>query len=311
MSFVRYHLPGRVIGLVGGALLIGALVLVAGCAGPTVQPPVSMPTPTPASTPSSAPPVAAGPVLTRLADRLSDAPADTTAGDYQYVERRTWYRDIIGPPGPAGWPVRVRIDQMWRTDDAGSGRQVSVHVAAGGCTPRDGDSSWTRHASDPFDQRSARTPADLRAHLLRAAGPEETKPKHIVGGIAALYERQALTRPVRAAALRLLAEQPGMLVRTGVTDRIHRPGMDVILPYTDQLGVPRRDILTIDASTGVLLAAYSTITGPIPPLDPRMGLDAKDVILAEADSYRLYVDSRRVSTTRVPAAGCQHPAARQ
>ncbi|MFI7517659.1 hypothetical protein ACIBVK_29605 [Micromonospora echinofusca] len=292
-------------------MLLGVLLLVAACVRPAVQPPVSMPTPSLASTSSSAPPVAAGPVLTRLADRLSDAPADTTTGAYQYVERRTWYRDIIGPAGPTGWPERVRIDQLWRTDDARSGRQVSVLVAANGCTPHDADSSWTRHASDQFDGTPPRTPADLRTHLLIGAGPEETKPQHIVAGIAALYERQALTRPVRAAALRLLVQQPGMLVQTGVTDRIHRPGLDVILPYTDGSGVPRRDILTIDASTGVLLAAYSTITGPIPTLDPRMGPDGKAVMLAEAASYRLYIDSRRTPSTRVPAAGCQHPAARK
>ncbi|MEU9510892.1 hypothetical protein AB0D32_31970 [Micromonospora sp. NPDC048170] len=247
-----------------------------------------------------------------MADRLSDAPADTTSGAYQYVERRTWYRDIIGPPGPAGWPERIRFDQLWRTDNADSGRQISVHVATDGCTPYDGDSSWTRRSpADPFDQPPLRSPAGLRAHLLLAGGPEDLLPQHIVGGIAMLYERQALTRPVRAAVLRLLAEQPGLLVRAGVTDRLHRSGLDVILPYTDGSGVPRRDILTIDASTGVLLAAYSTITGPIRTLDPRMGPDGEAVMLAEAASYRLYIDSRRTPTTRVPAAGCQHPAARK
>ncbi|MDG4784995.1 hypothetical protein O7626_03445 [Micromonospora sp. WMMD1102] len=291
-----------------GALLLSALVLLAACAessaGVDAHPSVPMKTPT------SAPPVPAGPVLTRLADTLADAPADTTTGGYQYVERRTWYRTIIGPPGPDGWPARVRIDQLWRTDDAASGRQVSMHVAAEGCSPDGGESSWTGRSTDPFDRPPPSNPADLLAHLLTATGPEQPRPEHIVGGVAMLYERQALARPVRAALLRLLAAQPGLLVRTGVTDRIHRPGMDVILPYTDQAGVPRRDILTIDATTGVLLAAVSTIAGAIPPQDPQLGADAREAILAEADSYRLYVDSRRTPDTRTPAAGCQHPAAK-
>ncbi|BCL14629.1 hypothetical protein GCM10017556_23680 [Micromonospora sagamiensis] len=259
---------------------------------------------------NSTPPVAAGPVLTRLADTLTDAPADTTSGDYQYVERRTWYRDITGPPGPMGWLERVRIDQLWRTGDAANGRQVSVHIGASSCTPDGGDSSWTGRTGDRFDQPPPRKPADLRAHLLTAAGLDETGPEHIVAGVAMLYERHALTRPVRAAILRLLAQQPGLLVQTGVTDRVERPGVDVILPYTGRSGVPRRDILTIDATNGVLLAAHTAITGPIPPQDPSLGPDPNDMIIAEAYGYRLYVDSRRTPDTRTPAAGCQHPAAR-
>jgi len=289
-------------------LLLSALLLLAACAGPTAS--VNADPSFPMTTPNSAPPVPAGPVLTRLADTLVGAPADTTSGAYQYVERRTWYRDVIGPPGPAGWPARVRIDQLWRTDDAASGRQVSVHVAVDGCTPDGGQSSWTGRATDPFDRPPPSNPADLLAHLLTAAGPEQPRPQHIVGGVAMLYERQAIARPVRAAVLRLLAAQPGLLVRTGVTDRIHRPGMDVILPYIDRGGVPRRDVLTIDATTGVLLAAFGTIAGAIPSQDPQLGPDAREVIIAEADSYRLYVDSRRTPDTRAPAAGCRHPAAK-
>lgn len=291
-----------------GALLLSALLLLAACAEPTAG--VNADPSVPMTTPNSAPPIAAGPVLTRLADTLADAPADTTSGAYQYVERRTWYRRIIGTPGPNGWPERVRIDQLWRTDDAASGRQVSVHVAADGCTPDGGEASWTGRARDPFDQPPPSKPAELRARLLSAAGPGEHEPEHIVGGVAMLYERQALARPVRAAVVRLLAGQPGLLVRTGVTDRVQRPGMDVILPYTDRSGVPRRDVLTIDATTGVLLAAFSTIAGPIPPQDPSLGPDAREAIIAEADSYRLYVDSRRTPDTHTPAAGCEHPAAK-
>jgi hypothetical protein len=291
-----------------GAVLLSTLLLLAACAGPTAG--INADPSFPMTTPNSAPPVPAGPVLIRLADTLADAPADTTAGGYQYVERRTWHRAIIGPPGPDGWPARVRIDQLWHTDDAASGRQVSVHIAAEGCTPDGGESSWTGRAADPFDRPPPSTPADLLAHLLAAAGPEQPRSEHIVGGVAMLYERQAVARPVRAALLRLLAAQPGLLVRTGVTDRIHRPGMDVILPYTDQAGVPRRDILTIDATTGVLLAAFTTIAGPIPPQDPQLGHDAREAIIAEADSYRLYVDSRRTPDTRTPEAGCEHPAAK-
>ncbi|MFI9643496.1 hypothetical protein ACIG87_26175 [Micromonospora sp. NPDC051925] len=291
-----------------GALLLTASLLLTACAGPSDG--VNPDPPSPTTSPNSTPPVPAGPVLTRLADTLGDAPADTTSGDYQYVERRTWYRDVIGPPGPTGWPERVRADQLWRTDDAADGRQISVHVDSGSCIPDGGDSSWTGQTGDRFDQPPPRQPAALRTYLLIAAGPGETRPQDIVGGIAMLYERHAPTRPVRAAVLRLLAAQPGLLAQTGVTDRVQRPGMDVILPYTDRSGVPRRDILTIDEHSGVLLAAHSTITGPIPPQDPRLGPDTTDVIVADAASYRLYVDSRRTPDTHTPAAGCQHPTLR-
>ncbi|MFI6163010.1 hypothetical protein ACIA59_24050 [Micromonospora haikouensis] len=288
-----------------GALLLTASLLLTACAGPSDG--VNPDPPSPTTPPNSTPLVPAGPVLTRLANTLGDAPADTTNGDYQYVERRTWYHDIIGPPGPTGWPERVRIDQLWRTDDAADGRQISVQLDSGSCTPDGGDSSWTGQTGDRFDQPPPRQPAALRTHLLIAGGPGETRPQDIVGGIAMLYERHVLTRPVRAAVLRLLAAQPGLLAQTGVTDRVQRPGVDVILPYTDRSGVPRRDILTVDATSGVLLAARSTITGPIPPQDPRLGPDTTDVIVADAASYRLYVDSRRTPDTHTPAAGCQHP----
>ncbi|WP_431893347.1 hypothetical protein [Micromonospora haikouensis] len=291
-----------------GVLLLTSPLLLMACSGPPVD---VHPAPSAPTTPrSSTPPVPAGPVLTRLADTLTDAPADTTRGDYQYIERRTWYRDIIGPPGPTGWPERVRIDQLWRTDDADDGRQVSVHTGTGGCIPDGGDDSWAGGAGDRFDQPPPRQPATLRTRLLAAAGPGETGPEHIVGGVAMLYERHAPTRMVRATVLRLLAEQPGLLAQTGVTDRVQRPGVDVILPYTDRAGVPRRDILTIDATSGVLLAAHSIITGPIPPQDPRLEPHAADVIIAEAAGYRLYVDSRRTPNTHTPAAGCQHPTSR-
>ncbi|WP_431895997.1 hypothetical protein [Micromonospora haikouensis] len=291
-----------------GALLLTASLFLTACAGPSAD--VNPAPPSPTTPPNSTPPVPAGPVLTRLADTLGDAPADTTKGDYQYVERRTWYRDVIGPPGPTGWPERVRIDQLWRTDDAADGRQISVHIDSGSCIPDGDDSRWTGQTGDRFDQPPPRQPAALRTRLLAAAGPGETGPEHIVGGVAMLYERHAPTRPVRAAVLRLLAAQPGLLAQTGVTDRVGRPGMDVILPHTDRSGVPRRDILTIDATSGVLLAAHSTITGPIPPQDPRLGPDTTDAIIADAAGHRLYVDSRRTPDTRTPAAGCQHPTLR-
>ncbi|QDY11144.1 hypothetical protein FJK98_31695 [Micromonospora sp. HM134] len=292
-----------------GATLLAVSLLLAACAGPSVD--VNPDPPAPMSPPSSAPPVPAGPVLTRLAATLGDAPADTTLGAYQYVERRTWYQQIIGPPGPTGWPERVRVDQLWRTDDGAEGRLVSVHLDAHGCIPDDGGSgSWAGRAGDRFDQPPPRQPDALRVHLLIAGRPEEDRPQDIVGGVAMLYERHAPTRPVRAAVLRLLAQQPGLLAQAGVTDRGQRPGMDLILPYTDRSGVPRRDILTIDAHSGVLLAARGAITGPIPSQDPRLGPDYPALIIAEAANYRLYVDSRRTPDTRTPAAGCQHPALR-
>ncbi|MEU7618787.1 hypothetical protein AB0B27_22200 [Micromonospora rifamycinica] len=288
-----------------GATLLALPLLLTACAGPPVE--VKPVPPSPTSPPSSTPPIPAGPVLTRLADTLGDAPADTTSGRYQYIERRTWYRQIIGPPGPNGWPERVRIDQLWRTDDAADGRLVSVDVDGGRCTPDGGSGSWAGRTGDPFDQPPPRQPAALRTRLLMAAGPGETRPQDIVGGIAMLYERHAPTRPVRTAILRLLAAQPGILAQTGVTDRVGRPGVDVILPYTSRTGVPRHDILTIDDRSGVLLAAYSVITGPIPPQDPHLGPDFAEMIIADAAGYRLYVDSRRTPNTRTPSAGCQHP----
>ncbi|MEV0944008.1 hypothetical protein AB0I90_27005 [Micromonospora wenchangensis] len=292
-----------------GTTLLAASLLLAACAGPSANENPGPPPPT--SSPSSAPPVPAGPVLTRLAATLTDAPADTTRGGYQYVERRTWYRDLIGPPGPTGWPERIRVDQLWRTDDAAKGRLVSVHLETHGCIPDDGESgSWAGRTGDRFDQPPPRQPDALRTHLLIAGGPGENRPQDIVGGVAMLYERHALTRPVRAAVLRLLAQQPGLLAQAGVTDRIQRPGTDLILPYTDRSGVPRRDILTIDARSGVLLAARSVITGPIPPQDPRLGPDFPTLIVAEAANYRLYVDSRRTPNAHTPAAGCQQPTLR-
>ncbi|MGV9976512.1 hypothetical protein ACWDUH_02400 [Micromonospora wenchangensis] len=288
-----------------GALLLTASLLLTACAGPSAS--VNPDPPPPTTPPNSAPLVPAGPVLNRLADTLADAPADNTRGPYQYVERRTWYRRIIGSPGPAGWPERVSVDQLWRTDDAADGRLVSVDVSGGTCTPDGGSGTWTGQTGDRFDQPPPSQPAALRTHLLLTAGPGENHPQHVVGGIAMLYERHAPTRPVRAAVLRLLAEQPGLLAQTGVTDRIGRPGIDVILPYTSRSGVPRHDILTIDEHSGALLAAYSAITGPIPPQDPRLGPDYPATIIADAAGYRLYVDSRRTPNTHTPAPGCQHP----
>ncbi|MGC4804967.1 hypothetical protein [Micromonospora sp. DT233] len=292
-----------------GALLLTASLFLTACAGPSTSVNPDPPSPTtPPTAPPSEPPVPAGPVLTRLADTLTDAPADTTNGKYQYTERRTWYRDIIGPPGPTGWPLRVRFEQLWRTDDATNGRHLSVQTTANGCAPDEGDTRWADSTAHQFNEPTPRTPAELRAYLLAVAG-DRTGPEHIIGGVAMLYERYAPTRPVRTAILRLLAKQPGLLVQTGVVDRAQRPGIDVILPHTDQSGVPQHDILTIDPTSGVLLAAHTTITGPIPPQDPDRGPDVQKIITADADSYRLYIDNRRTPSTRTPAAGCHHPAA--
>src|SRR5437773_3440567 len=55
-------------------------------------------------------------------------------------------------------------------------------------------------------------------------------------------------KPVRAAMLRILAEQPGILARQGATDRLGRTGVLVSLPYVDAQGVTDRKSTRLNSS---------------------------------------------------------------
>jgi hypothetical protein len=203
--------------------------------------------------------------------------------------------------------LRWLLHELWRSPDGSRGRQLATPYDNGSCTPGD-DSTWNDNRYHVSFRPHAPANIDvkrLRALLVSGAGRDPAKPVDVLAGIAGTYEEDVAEKPVRAAMLRILAEQPGIVAREGATDQLGRTGVLVSLPYVDAQGVTSQHHLLLERSTGLLISAYETITGPLPTsFDPRLGPDAASGIIASHDGTRLYLESRYTDDAAGTAVGC-------
>lgn len=244
-----------------------------------------------------------------MADRLADAPADQTSGEYLHTTRVNVYRDFQypRPTNGAESPLVVTLHQMWRSPDGSKGRRLSAQYDNGKCTPDD-DSTWNDkryqesfrpHASADMDMKR------LRSLLVSGAGRDPVKPVDVLAGIAGTAEDDVVDKHVRAAMLRILAEQPGLVAREGATDQLGRTGVLVTLLYVDSEKVKSQYHLLFRQTTGELLSTYETLVELPATFDPRLGPDAAASAIAAHDGVRLYLDSRYATLdTAAAVIGC-------
>src|SRR6266545_4883289 len=239
---------------------------------------------------TSAPTTAAR--LRALADTIQAGPGDTQTGPYDYHHIRRWILDTTGTPAPrpntpAVFAVEIR---RWSADD-GSGRIVETQLGPDdqftGADPnhRSTDAEFAAappvrtdypagNLGSPIHPPLATDPQAL-ARQLATADPLPDGPQSTLLTIDELYASYYLPRPVRAAALRVLANVAGLTYHQAAADRLGRIGVAVSLEHRN-----RRYTLILDPATrlparpgrpGHLLHAVHRPRPPARPQPARAG----------------------------------------
>jgi hypothetical protein len=223
-------------------------------------------------------------VLLRIAARVARQHVPIGSGRYQYVRTRGWYLDtVVSRHGPASTVIPT-IRSQWIADN-GSGRIDQDSPGPGGTfTQRFGPHglSFSWRPGSLSDN-----PAVLRRQL-EAGHPVRLGPAEVLTAVEDLYDEQAVSSPLRAALLRIIASLPGLRYDGPAVDRAGRRGIAVSL--TSRLpGLPTRYVLVIDPRHGEILGADQVLT-------QRAG--ALHVPIPSVVSYTLYLDARQTSTDR-------------
>ncbi len=243
---------------------------------------------------TSAPTTAAR--LRALADTIQAGPGDTQTGPYNYHHIRRWILDTTGTPAPrpntpAVFAVEIR---RWSADD-GSGRIVETQLGPDyqliGADPnhRSTDAEFAAAPPVPTDYPAGNlgspihpplaTDPQALARQLATADPLPDGPRSTPLTIDALYASYYLSRPVRAAALRVLADVAGLTYHQAAADRLGRIGVAVSLEHRN-----RRYTLILDPANGQLLASQQQLIAPHAYLPVPVGL---------VTNYTLFIDQGR------------------
>ncbi|GAA2369491.1 hypothetical protein [Dactylosporangium salmoneum] len=275
--------------------------------------------PRPAGTPASslpagsASPSAMAPVgdprgfLTGWAGRLQAAATDGQHGAYEYIATRSAERDgELTPTGPAG-QLAYRLLTTWTKQGGGRATLHTLAATEPAC-PALSDQTWDEPGR--WDGPLGTDPA-AELHRLTGTGTGTTLATRtdpygidLFGQIGEEATNRILSRAARAALLRMLADQPDIEVRTGVRDRLGRPGIAVSTVLLTPLGPNLlRRTLIFAPDTGELLATqrqFQTATGApgVPTSDPTAAPDEGLLFLARAYT----------ADTRTPAPPCTAPA---
>jgi hypothetical protein len=268
---------------IGLVVVAVAVALVASAAGIALLPsgaasPLSpTATITPTRTVSPTPPTdAAGPLIA-MADLLVAGPPDATYGRYYYTRIEEWSRaddHIVG-----------FLRQEWHTIDGGlirwqkrlPGQPASsfdmAHIGVPGTFDAVRPTRDTGGADEvqSFIERHG-APSGNPVELARAIDSDNggqpltvpcppacditIRPIVFFDAITGLYRETYVDRSARAALLRLIAVQPGVMLLGEVTDRAGRKAIAVAVT---EGGV--RFSLLFDRKTGVLLASERAVPG--------------------------------------------------
>jgi len=268
-----------------GPVVVAAVVALAASAagvalvpGGAALPPSPSGSITPTRTASPTPPTdAAGPLIA-MADLLVAAPGDATHGHYYYTRMEEWSRaddQIIG---------FSRED--WRTDGGGlirwqkrvPGQPASTFDMARIGVPGTFDAVHPKRDTgaegemQSFIERHGGPPSGNPTELARAIDSDNggqpltvpcppacditIPPLVFFDAITGLYRETYMDRAARAALLRLVAVQPGVMFLGEVIDRCGRKAIGVAVI---EGGV--RFSLLFDRKTGVLLASERAVPG--------------------------------------------------
>ncbi|WP_327007696.1 CU044_5270 family protein [Dactylosporangium sp. NBC_01737] len=208
------------------------------------------PVPAPAPLRLAAPQPAAG-RLAELAERARQAAPVPGIGSYTYVRTRQW----TSPPGGGAAPVTDE-QTWWGPDMSGQHRSCPV---SGFTASRPPVSCGIREAVVPASapimlQAPSEDPALLAVQLAHAGALPDTSEQAQVffDRVVALMRTTALTPAQRAAALRILADTPGIVHRGEVADPMGRRGLAVTVDPA-QRAMPAT-VAVFDMDSGQLLA---------------------------------------------------------
>ncbi|MEV0408402.1 CU044_5270 family protein [Actinoallomurus sp. NPDC050550] len=219
-------------------------------------------------------------VLLRLAERAERQPDTAGTGRYAYVRTRNWALDDQGnAKGEISSAVIAMTSEQWLAAD-GSGRQryewgppyfpterdrrlwEKTEKDDGGIVaPGKADHRFGPHGI-PFGlawSTLSDNPETLRKQLY-AANPnsDEGQVERLVD-IDHLYSEQPIRPAVAAAALRVVADIPGLHYDGTTTDRAARAGVAVSVEWNGS-DIPQRYTLIFDPHTGRLLDSEQVLT---------------------------------------------------
>jgi hypothetical protein len=227
---------GDAAGRRAGRLALAGVLAVAGVVAYLVAVPSRDPAPRLATTfppapashyatlPYEDPGTPARPYLLALADKAERQPPPARAGRYHYVRTEGWN----------AWTASREVSEWWLATD-GSARVGEKRLGPG---------AIPGYQAEPLPAE----PGALRDRLRRAADPDR---ELLLAAVASVWRAKVVEPGESAAMLRLLAGEPGVLYRGGVTDRGGREGLAFTADLDD--GTVRR-VVVLDPVTGALLA---------------------------------------------------------
>lgn len=260
-------------------VLIASAVAVALAPGGATSPPAPSGSPIamPVASPTPTPPTEAAGPLIAVADLLVAAPADATRGRYYYTRVEEWSRaddQIVGflredwhaddggliqseqrlPGQPAASfdmnhiGVHGTFDSVRPTRDTGEAAEVQSFLERHG-PPSGNPSELAKVIDSDNGGQPLTTPCPPACRIT-------IRPIVFFDAITGLYRETYVDRAARAALLRLVAVQPGVMFLGEVTDRGGRKAIGVAVA---EGGV--RLSLLFDRQTGVLLASERAVPG--------------------------------------------------
>lgn len=253
---------------------------------------------------------AAGDRLRQLADRLTDSAADRQNGSFRYLHLRRWILDTTGFPAPRPNTAAVIALDLHRWI-AVNGTAVEVATEVGpdyqltGADPnhRSTNAEFAGHRPKRVVYSPDQTIGPLRtplatdpAHLARQLDVDmmPDHPTDTLNAVETLLYPTEPNRTLRAAALRMLADLPGLTYHPTAVDRAGRTGIATCLHHHNI-----RHCLTLAPTTGDLLAAEQQLTGPH---------DYLPIPAGRTVYYTLYLDHGRRTAPDQRAPGATTPA---
>ncbi|MFG3423347.1 CU044_5270 family protein [Micromonospora sp. NPDC048063] len=261
-------------------LLAAGTVVLAVAAGGVALETAREPQPAYAATPATltyGPPASAETArarLRRLAEVAAGQPApQRPAGTVEYLESANWFLNSSITGGRTTSAVVPEQWRSWRTDDD-AGRMLRKALPPtfrsdaerrewkrrGGRT--DSSEETRDYAAGEFHSRwRGEVPTDANAlrEWLTAGASAPEAPVQYLEAVAELAGVRLLNPAQRAAALRLLADLPGITVTGTVTDRAGRSG-EAFSITSDAHGLPAQYTVIVDPGSGVLLGYEEVLT---------------------------------------------------
>lgn len=222
-------------------------------------------------------------LLTEIATRAAAAPGPAGTGADEHLITQSWslFTQIDGEQvRTAVVPVRT---ESWRSpDDSGrrDRRYDEPEFPAGssrlswrlqGSPGGEASPQTVVFAAGQFPTlwKGASPTTSGMTDYLAIGHPAKNGPVEILIAVTDLARERVLTPELRAAALRALAETPGLTYDGTVTDRLGRSG-EAFSMISDHTGLPTKHTLILNPATGVLLGYEQTLTKSAGKLEVRI-----------------------------------------